>query len=486
MAEIVRERYAYDRSKLKPRVLHIGFGAFSRAHTLRYLDDALDTAGGDFGAVVARLNSGADELSELDAQGREYLVIEADDTAMRARTIGCVVGTLNPQRDGVDAVPDLIASAALCLVTLTITEKGYCLRNGQLDRSNPAISVDLENARAPRSAIGVLVEGLRRRREAGAGGLTLMACDNLPENGTALRAAVIAYAGAVENDLADWIVGNVAFPSTMVDRIVPALDTAGRELVTKVAGDENAMGIVCEPFRQWVIENSFSAAHPDFAAAGAMLVEDVRPYEEMKLRMLNGSHSFLAYLGALAGHETVADCMADPVFGRAAQMLMLQEQAPTLSVPADVDLGAYAKALMQRFSNSRLGHRTQQIAMDGSQKLPQRLLAPIAAHLQTGAPWPLSALGVAGWMAYLRGKSETGEALSLSDPLAGRLLEIAGGEDGAAYVDALLGVEAVFPQPLAKDPRFRQAIHEAYRALRGTGVRAAIGAACDRHDLANG
>ncbi|KFB09243.1 mannitol dehydrogenase family protein [Nitratireductor basaltis] len=486
MSNIIQESWSHDRSHLKPRVLHIGFGAFSRAHTLRYLDDALDKSGGDFGAVVARLNSGADELSALDAQDHEYLVVEADDDEIRARRIGCVVGTINPGRDGVDALPDLIAAKDLCLVTLTITEKGYCLRNGKLDAEAPAISADLKNAQTPRSAIGVLVEGLRRRREAGAGGITLMACDNLPENGTALREAVVDYARLLDSALADWIGENVAFPSTMVDRIVPALDEAGKALIAEASGSSATIGIVCEPFLQWVIEDNFAGERPDFAAAGAMLVDDVRPYEEMKLRMLNGSHSFLAYLGALAGHETISDCMGDAVFRKAARTLMMQEQAPTLSVPGDVDLDAYADALIARFSNSRLGHRTQQIATDGSQKLPQRLLAPIANHLERGEPWALSALGVAGWMAYLGGKSEKGEALKLSDPLAERLAEIASCNEGDDLVEALLKLDAIFPPALVGNEAFVAGINESYRAITEQGVREAIAQACAKYDTEEG
>lgn len=486
MTNIIQESWSHDRSNLKPRVLHIGFGAFSRAHTLRYLDDALDKSDGDFGAVVARLNSGADELSALDAQDHEYLVVEADDDEIRARRIGCVVGTINPGRDGVDALPDLIGSKDLCLVTLTITEKGYCLRNGKLDAEAPAISADLENAQTPRSAIGVLVEGLRRRRAAGAGGITLMACDNLPENGTALREAVMDYARLLDSALADWIGENVSFPSTMVDRIVPALDEAGKALIAEASGSDATIGIVCEPFRQWVIEHNFAGERPDFAAAGAMLVDDVRPYEEMKLRMLNGSHSFLAYLGALAGHETISDCMGDEVFRKAARLLMMQEQAPTLSVPGDVDLDAYADALIARFSNSRLGHRTQQIATDGSQKLPQRLLAPIASHLERGEPWALSALGVAGWMAYLGGKCETGEALKLSDPLAERLREIASSNEGDDRVEALLKLDAIFPPALVGNEAFVAGIKASYRAITEQSVRGAIAQACAKYNSEEG
>ncbi|ADZ71625.1 mannitol dehydrogenase family protein [Polymorphum gilvum] len=469
----------YDRSALQPRVLHIGFGAFARAFLAAYLDETLDAAGGDWGMVAVRLQSGADDLDALDAAGRVYTVAAADDEGIEARMIQALVGTRHPARDGIDALLGHFEHPALAIVSLTVTEKGYCSRAGRLDAEHAGIRQDLATPEVPATTIGVLVEGLRRRRAAGLGGVTVLSCDNLPDNGTVCRAVVTDYARRRDPALAEWIDAHVTFPCTMVDRIVPALDADAQALLRAIGADD-ATGIVCEPFRQWVIEDHFVAGRPDFALAGAEFVADVRPFEDMKLRMLNGSHSFLAYLGALAGVETIADCVADPAFRAAARGLMLKEQAPTLSMPDGIDLEAYAAALLKRFANSRLKHRTRQIATDGSQKLPQRMLASVRHHLRQGTPWPRLALGIAAWMAYCRGHDETGAELPLSDPLAEPIRAIAATTaDGSAHVAAMLKLDSVFAPDIAGDAAFRSPVEAAYLSLRRDGVRASLAALGD-------
>ncbi len=472
----------YDRSALRPRILHLGFGAFARAHPLFYTDLALESCGGDWGVAVARLNSGVEQLSELDQAGGIYTVAAIDDNGVSARRVGCVIQSLHPARDGADAIPDLIASPALAIITLSITEKGYCLAGNQLDMDLPEIRQDLANPDKPRTAIGAIVEGLQRRRATGLGAVTVLSCDNLPANGDLCRQAVLSMATARDPSLAQWIGENCTFPCSMVDRIVPALNEDGQRILTDLLGHADPNGIVCEPFRQWVIEHDFAADRPDWQNAGAEFVQDVAPYEEMKLRMLNGAHSFLAYLGALAGHKTVADCMQDELFRNGAHRLMLLEQAPTLRVPEDVDLRSYADRLIDRFGNSRLHHRTIQIAMDGSQKLPQRLLAPVKSHLQDGRAWPLSAMAIAGWMRFVRGQAEDGTPLSVQDPLAETLAQCSVGKDGDAYVDALLEIDRIFDAELAGHPAFRSCIHDAYRQISQKGTRLALAEAAKQNE----
>ncbi|SNR68528.1 mannitol dehydrogenase family protein [Puniceibacterium sediminis] len=474
--ETVRLPPTYDRSALRPRILHLGFGAFARAHPLVYLDGAIGVGGvaQDWGVVAVRLNSGVGDLTALDAADGLYTVLEADGDSVTARQIGAVVATCHPARDGHDALLALFALPSMSIVSLTITEKGYCLSGTSLDRNHPAIRADLADPGAPRTAIGVIVEGLSRRRAAGLGGLTVLSCDNLPENGRLARAAVLQFARARDADLAIWIEAHVTFPATMVDRIVPALDAEGRELITRMTGEPDPNGIVCEPFRQWVIEDDFAAGRPAWEKAGAQLVSDVRPYEEMKLRMLNGAHTFLATLGALAGHAKIADCMGDPVFRRAARQLMLSEQAPTLAQLPGVDLPTYADALLARFSNSRLNHRTTQIATDTSAKLPQRILAPARVHLDAGKGWPLLSLCIAGWMAYVREAAVDATALPLSDPLAERLRDIATTKDADIYLRRMLALREVFPEDLAKRGPFCDAVGGAYARITAVGARAAV------------
>nr|WP_255733336.1 mannitol dehydrogenase family protein [Ruegeria sp. Ofav3-42] len=454
--------------------MHLGFGAFARAHPILHTDLANEVTGGDWGVAVARLNSGEALLSELDTAGRFYTVAETDDAGLMARRVACVTQTLHPRRDGPDAIPDLIAAADLRIISLTVTEKGYCLAGDTLDLKHPQIQCDLAAQTTPKTAIGTIVEGLRRRRVARQGGLTVLSCDNLPANGNMCRNAVLGLAHARDRELAEWIAANCRFPSTMVDRIVPALDDDARATLHEVLGRDDPNGILCEPFRQWVIEDDIANGCPDWAAAGAELVRDVAPYEEMKLRMLNGAHSALAYLGALHGHATIADCMADDVFRDAAYRLMLTEQAPTLSMPDTVDLAGYASQLINRFSNSRLHHKTTQIAMDGSQKLPQRLLSSCADNLEQGRDWPLTALAVAAWMRYIRGVDENGVAVPVQDPMAGDFARLASAGDGVQYVESLLDLDQVFPPTLAEQSGFRAAILRAYSRVEAMGARGAI------------
>ena len=286
----------------------------------------------------------------------------------------------------------------------------------------------------------------------------MLSCDNLPANGETTARIVTGFAALRDRDLADHIGRTVAFPSTMVDRIVPATAEADRKLVAEATGLEDAWPVMTEPFSQWVIEDRFSAGRPPLETVGAQLAQDVRPFELMKLRMLNGSHSTLAYLGYLAGYEFVSDAIADPAFRDLIRAFMTEEVIATL--PAGTgDLAAYRDALIQRFANPALRHRTWQIAMDGSQKLPQRLLGTIRDRLAAGLTAPRAALGVAAWMRYVTGIDEKGGAIEVRDPLAGRLRAIAdSAATPAALVDGLLAVGEVFGDDLPRNQPFRAAL----------------------------
>ena len=306
------ERPRYDRALLKSRILHIGFGAFARAHWMVYHQLLLqqDPSVKEWGVCVARLNSGVDGLNALAANDHLYGVLEQSDQGTKTHMIGCINETAHPGRDGLDNFLSKFVSPELAIVTLTITEKGYCGKAGGLDLGHSGIIADLASPSHPRTAIGILTEGLRQRRDAGEQGLTILSLDNLPANGRICQQMVLEYASQIDLDLVNWIKTHITFPCSMVDRIVPALDDEGKDLIRQtLGGQDDPNGIVCEPFRQWVIEDDFSAGRPSWEKAGVQFVEDVEPFEEMKLRMLNGSHSYLAYLGSLAGYRTVADCI---------------------------------------------------------------------------------------------------------------------------------------------------------------------------------
>jgi fructuronate reductase len=302
----------------------------------------------------------------------------------------------------------------------------------------------------------------------------VLSCDNLAANGRTVGRIATQFAALRSRNLAKWIEAEVAFPSTMVDRIVPETTDADRAAVSSALGMTDAWPVVTEPFTQWIVEDRFPAGRPDFATAGVQLVSDVTPFEHMKLRLLNASHSALAYLGYLAGFETIADTMTDARFAAFARQVM-QDAAPTLAMPDGTDLAGYSTSLLHRFSNPALRHRTWQIAMDGSQKLPQRLLATTQDRLRLGLPIETHALAVAGWMRYVTGTDEQGRAIDVRDPLAAKLKAIA--ESTGAVADklapALLEVDSIFGA-LGADPRMRSAVTEALAKLYRLGAREAV------------
>ncbi|HGK7625671.1 TPA: fructuronate reductase, partial [Klebsiella pneumoniae] len=314
---------------------------------------------------------------------------------------------------------------------------------------------------------------LARRRERGLPPFTVLSCDNIPDNGHVVKNAILGMAEKRSPALADWIADNVSFPGTMVDRIVPAATPESLAEIAAVLGVDDPCAISCEPFIQWVVEDHFVAGRPAWETAGVQMTDDVLPWEQMKLRMLNGSHSFLAWLGYLAGHAHISDCMRDDVFRRAARQLMLDEQAPTLTITG-VDLLAYADSLIARFSNPALKHRTWQIAMDGSQKLPQRMLDGIRVHLARDSRWPLLALGVAGWMRYVSGTDDAGQTIDVRDPLVDKIRLRVAQSDEQQRVDALLGLEEIFGRDLPHNAQFVAGIRAAWQQLATHGAREAV------------
>lgn len=466
----------YDRSKLVSRIVHLGFGAFHRAHQAVYADILAAEHGSDWGYTEVNLIGGEQQIADLNHQDNLYTVAEMSADAWTARVVGVVKEALHAQVDGLETVLAKMCEPQVAIVSLTITEKGYCHSpaTGQLMLDHPFIAADLQNPHQPKSAPGVVVEALARRKAAGLPAFSVMSCDNMPENGHVMRNVVCAYARAVDASLADWIESHVTFPSTMVDRIVPAVTPETLDKIEQLTGVRDPAGVACEPFRQWVIEDYFVAGRPAWEKAGAELVSDVIPFEEMKLRMLNGSHSFLAYLGYLAGYQHINDCMGDENYRRAAHDLMLKEQAPTLKVQ-NVDLARYADLLIARYTNPALRHRTWQIAMDGSQKLPQRMLDSVRWHLADSSSFTLLALGVAGWMRYVGGVDEQGNAIEVCDPLLPVIqAAVAQSEEGESRVKALLAIEAIFGKDLPLNGQFVDQVINAYLSLLSKGAKATV------------
>jgi len=445
----------YDTDAVSIGIVHLGIGAFHRAHQAVYTDDALALSGGDWGICGVSLRS-PDVRDRMLPQDCLYTMVEKARTGTAYRVIGSVREVLFRGED-LDVILTRISAPATRVLSLTVTEKGYCHdpASDELNFAHPDIVHDLALPGDPVSAVGLVVLALDRRRAAGGGPLTVLCCDNLPHNGRLVRDLVSVFARERDPALAAWIAAHVAFPSTMVDRIVPATIESDLVDVDRALGLLDAAPVVCEPFRQWVIAGDFAAGRPAWERSGAQFVADVAPFEAMKLRLLNASHSMLAYLGFLAGYETIWQVAAHPDFAAVMRGLM-EEATPTLALPADVDLPAYKAALMERFGNPALPHRTQQIAMDGSQKLPQRLLGTVRDNLAGGRPIDRAALAVAGWMRYVSGVDEAGRAIRISDPLAADFARVAAaqGGDPRALARGLLGLTAIFGTDLPADPRF--------------------------------
>lgn len=471
-ADVQRPRY--DRSKLKTRMVHIGFGAFHRAHQA-LCSDKLAEQGSDWGYCEVNLNSG-ELIQALRQQDHLYSLTEMADDSLNTRIIGVITSALHGKSDGIEAVIAAMSQPDVAIVSMTVTEKGYCHHpaSGDLNPDHPDIVHDLAHPDAPRSLPGLILAAIRRRRDAGLPPFSVMSCDNMPENGHVTRNAIVQLAQRQDSALADYIQQHVTFPSTMVDRIVPAMtDSAFAELAERL-GSRDPVAVEAEPFFQWVIEDNFVSGRPAWEQAGAELVKDVLPFEEMKLRMLNGSHSFLAYLGFLSGYEHISDCMADANLRTAARRLMLDQQAPTLRTQG-VDLASYADSLIARYENRAIKHRTYQIATDGTQKLPQRLLDSVRWHLRNGSNCDLLLLGVAAWMRYVGGVDEQGAPIEIRDPLKAELAErVAASGEGEARVKALLGMKAVFGEDLAQNAEVVATLTRFWLQLREQGARATV------------
>ena len=462
----------YDRHATATGVVHLGLGAFHKAHQAVVYEAALNSGDLRWGVLGASLRSRG-VRDQLAPQGSLYTVTAREGSNEQTQLIGALRGVLVAPEDPAQLV-QAMAKPEVHLVTLTVTEKGYKLNPaaGALIHDDPDLMADLTALDRPRTAPGFIVAALAKRRAAGLKPFTTLSCDNLPHNGKRLREAVLALAGHHDQTLRDWIDTHGAFPETMVDRIVPATEEADIAALEQRIGVVDRAMVKTEPFTQWVIEDRFVGERPDFAAFGVQLTQSVAPWEAAKLRLLNGAHSGIAYLGGLAGIEFVHEFVALPA-GRAFVEALWNEAATTLSPPAGLDVAAYRVALMQRFANSALNHRTRQIAMDGSQKLPQRLLAPIIVRLERNQKVDTLALAVAAWMRWQEGRDDSGTPYVVDDPLAPRTAG-SGNLTAGGAVAGLLAIDAIFPPLLAEHDGFRRTLTDALAALRSKGARATI------------
>jgi len=447
---------AYDPASVAVGIVHFGPGAFFRAHQAAYAD-ALLTKDPRWGICGVSLHS-AGVRDALQPQDGLYTLAVLDE-AISYRVIGALREVLVAPED-TEAVFERLTRPEVRIVTSTVTEKGYCLAaDFTLNGDHPDIVHDIASPHAPKSFVGYVAEALRRRRQNGQAPFVLIPCDNLPDNGKRLKAAVVALAARQDADLAGWIAQNLTCPCTMVDSITPATDDALRARVTGATGLVDQWPIQREAFTQWVIENHDQADGPDWASVGVTLTDNVPAFERAKLRLLNGPHSTLAYIGSLKGYETVYEAMQDAGLAGFVRTLMLEDIAPLLD--GGMDLPGYCEAILKRFRNPAIRHLLSQIAWDGSQKLPIRVLSSLSEALGKGRDISRLCLPLAAWMRFIVLKAQRGEAIT--DPMAARLGELGGTCDGTmADVAKFLALTEVFPEALSASPAFRAGIEAAY------------------------
>lgn len=468
-----------------PTIVHLGIGAFHRAHQAAYTHKVAQQNNDVWNIIGVSLRS-ASVANQLNPQDGLYTLVEEGGCTTKTSVISSISKVLVAP-ESPESVVASIAHKNIHIVSLTITEKGYCHdpASGELNFSHPDIQFDLNNLSSPKTAIGFLVSGIQQRVEAKLPALTVMSCDNLPDNGHLLKKLVIHFAEQISPELAKTIRNEYCFPCTMVDRIAPAVTPQQIEHYANKLGYEDQALVVTEPFSQWVIENSFAGIRPAWDDVGVLFVNNVSQFETMKLRLLNGSHSSIAYLGYLANKTYVADVMQVPELAKFIKHIMFNELLPSVTVPAGIDLENYCHALLERFENPNLHHKTQQIAMDGSQKLPQRLLKPLDFHLDKAneqdstSAYSGICLVLAAWMQYISGLNLSGEKIDVSDPWSAKFAELAELSQIPAqanssestlseqqYVEHLLNVHEIFGSELSQNQDVKDLIVSSLTQLR--------------------
>ena len=458
------KRPAYDRSKVTTSILHLGIGAFHRAHQAMYTDAVLASGDLNWGIAGAGVIS-ADMKNALSPQDGLYTLYARGADFREVRVIGSITELLGgPEEAGL--VLKRMSDPAIRIVSITVTEKGYYLdpATGELNLNAAPIKQDLANPLCPTTILGMIVHGLDQRRKQNIPPFTVMSCDNLPANGILARKAVIGFARELDAELAAWIEREVAFPSTMVDRITPATTDADRADVNQLIGMDDAWPVVTEEFSQWVIEDNFTMGRPDWTIGGGIFSNEIECWENMKLRCLNGAHSTLAYLGQLFDRDTVASAMEFDLITSILDTLWV-EIRDVLHAPQGVDTADYVESLKQRFRNPNLRHLTAQIASDGSQKLPQRLLAPLRERIAKDLSSPAIATAVAAWIHFIVKSAHAGQPIN--DPMREELARCALlSRQPNEIVLNLLGVEKIFGTDLPANAAFVDAVLQQFEWLR--------------------
>ncbi len=465
----------YDREQMSTGIVHFGVGGFHRAHEAMYVDRLLNAGvAGSWGICGVGVLPGDKAMRDaLFGQDCLYtLVIKHPDGALEPRVIGSILEYLFAPDDP-DVVIEKMASAATRIVSLTVTEGGYNVHpvTGRFNEHDAGVAHDLEPDAVPKTVFGLVIEALARRRDRGLAPFTVMSCDNIAGNGDVARAMFSAFARLRDPDLGEWVEHNVPFPNSMVDRITPVTSEQDRAVLAERFGVEDAWPVVCEPFTQWVLEDAFAAGRPPLQDAGVQLVDDVEPYELMKLRLLNASHQALCYLGYLSGYRYAHEVCQDPLFSSFLLAYMDREATPTLPPVPGVDLSDYKHTLIERFANPEVRDTLARLCAESSDRIPKWLLPVVRAQLASGGEIERAVLVVAAWARYAEGVDETGEAIEVVDRLRDELMAAAGRQrqDSTAFIAnrELFG-------DLIDDERFVAAYTCSLRSLHDRGARATL------------
>ncbi|QEO56893.1 mannitol dehydrogenase family protein [Francisella marina] len=455
----------YQRTNLKPGILHIGIGAFHRAHQVFYIDKLLNTGNQNalnWGYISGTIRTNQKLIDDLKANDCLYTLSTNDESGTKNTIVGALKDVYFAGNGQSQNLITQISDPNIKIITYTVTEKGYYvdLSTQELNFENPDIAYDLANINSPKTAIGITIAGLYKRWQENAGAITLLSCDNMPNNGKILKKAILDFSSKIDMQFSTWVAENVSFPSSMVDRIVPAITQQALDNIENMIGQKDISAVATEEFSQWVIEDDFVNGRPALEKVGVEFVKDIEPFEKLKLTMLNGSHSLIAYLGAYAGLKTVDEVISQYEFYTVIRKYMLEIAAPLVDgLPQEISTSEYADKLLNRFANPHLKHRTEQIAMDGSKKIPQRWLGSLVYLLENKQNYDILALGLAGWILFCSGKDQHGKILEISDPLQNDYKLIY--QENIQIIDIVnnfLSLKSIFPETIATNKDLKEKI----------------------------